>query len=224
LIGWGYSGRKAAEPYFDPDLWARQISCVVDHVAPKGPVGVLGHSLGGFVALLAAARDRRIDHALANGAMGVHYPSNDVMEAGWKYPDNIEASRALYERILTVQSQATRQRLIEDRMEMMTAPGYREYFTRMFSGTAQQYIDQAVLTAADLSNIHACVLLIYGKDDTAVPFFTAGLGLAEAIAHADILRIAGSGHATMIDAPQKLCKIARAFFPKTESEKGDTNS
>jgi 2-hydroxymuconate-semialdehyde hydrolase len=212
LIGWGYSGRKYAEPYFDPDLWARQIGLVIDHVAPKGPVGLLGHSLGGYVALLTAARDSRVERVLANGSMGVSFPLNDVIEASWEYPASLEAAKHLYERILTVAPLEVRQQLITERLDLMAAPGYREYYSRLFAGPKQRYIDAAVLTKQELAQLTAKVLLVFGKEDNAVPYATAGIRLAGSIPQADLLCIAGSGHATMIEVPDKLCTIARWFF------------
>lgn len=212
LIGWGYSGRKDAEPYFDPDIWARQIALVIDYVAPQGPVGLLGHSLGGYVALLTAARDNRVDRVLANGSMGVSFPLNDVIDASWKYPTSLEAAKHLYERILTVTPREVRQQLIRERLDLMAAPGYREYYSRMFAGPKQRYIDAAVLTKKELAGLTAKVLLVFGKDDNAVPYATAGVRLAGSIPQADLLCIAGSGHATMIEVPDKLCTIARSFF------------
>jgi 2-hydroxymuconate-semialdehyde hydrolase len=51
LIGYGLSGRKKKEPYFDVRMWHRQGEFVLDYLAKTGPVGVIGHSLGGYLAL-----------------------------------------------------------------------------------------------------------------------------------------------------------------------------
>ena len=43
LIGFGASGRKAQEPYFDLPLWRRQAQAVLA-LLPGDEVGVIGHS------------------------------------------------------------------------------------------------------------------------------------------------------------------------------------
>ena len=39
MIGFGLSGRKPEEPYFDLDMWTRQGQYVLDQHAPDGEVG-----------------------------------------------------------------------------------------------------------------------------------------------------------------------------------------
>ena len=50
LIGFGGSDRKTSTPYFDVDLWVRQAEAMLK-LMPPGPVGVIGHSMGGALAL-----------------------------------------------------------------------------------------------------------------------------------------------------------------------------
>jgi 2-hydroxymuconate-semialdehyde hydrolase len=137
----------------------------------------------------------------------------------WSFPENLETARALYTRILSGACEELKQRIVDDRIALMSAPGYREYFSRMFEGPKQRYLDMAVLTADEVTRIAAKVTLVYGKDDVAVPFGTVGLALADAIAHADLVRLARCGHATMIDAPHQLSALARSFFPVSHSSR-----
>ena len=212
LIGWGYSGRKTSQPFFDPTLWARQIRLLADRFAVDGEINVLGHSLGGYVALLAAAQDTRIRKVLTTGAMGASYSSNEAMEKSWNFPADLDAAKDLYDHILVALPDQVREDIVGDRISLMARDGYKDYFSNIFPGSPQKYIDQAVLSADEASRIRAEVLLVYGADDIAVPYATAGARLADALPEAHLLRLAGCGHAVMLDAPAKLAMIAKAFF------------
>lgn len=56
MIGFGLSGRKPKEPYFDLDMWTRQGEFMLKRLSPRGPVGIIGHSLGGYLTLRIASR------------------------------------------------------------------------------------------------------------------------------------------------------------------------
>ena len=60
LIGFGESGRKSEEPYFDIALWRRQAQFMLDRLG-DGPVGIIGHSLSASLALGLAAANERVD-------------------------------------------------------------------------------------------------------------------------------------------------------------------
>jgi len=73
LIGFGRSGVKRREPFFDTGMWSRQAQMALDRLAPKGSIGVIGHSLSGYLALRLAANNPRVDKIPATGAMGARF-------------------------------------------------------------------------------------------------------------------------------------------------------
>ena len=73
LIGFGQSGQKERQPYFDVDLWTRQGEALLNRVAKRGKVGIIGHSLSGYLALRIAAGNPRVDKVLVTGSLGAKY-------------------------------------------------------------------------------------------------------------------------------------------------------
>lgn len=69
LIGFGQSGRKTNEPYFDLELWLEQCRQIINLI-PGQRIGVLGHSLSGALALKLASREKRISAVLTTGTLG----------------------------------------------------------------------------------------------------------------------------------------------------------
>ena len=121
LIGFGRSGVKSREPYFDVDMWSRQAQMALDRLAPKGPVGVIGHSLSGYLALRLAANNERIDKVLATGAMGARYRKNDAIKFAWTMPVNEDGLRELY-RIVSTSPPAATEPFVVDRFNLINTP------------------------------------------------------------------------------------------------------
>ena len=211
LIGFGRSGVKAHEPYYDLDMWSRQARMALDRLAPRGPVGVIGHSLSGYLVLRLAANNKRIDKVLATGAMGARFKKNDAITFAWTMPDSEQGLRELYKIVSTSPPQATEQ-FVADRFKLINTPGYRDYFTRMFKGDAQRYMNQATLTKSELARITQQVVLLYGAQDRPVPFTQAAVPLANAIPQADLIRLANCGHAPSLDQPEKFLSVVRSLF------------
>ena len=78
LIGFGKSDQKARMPYFDLNLWMKEAQFLLDRLSKRGPVGVIGHSLSGYLALRLAARNKRIDKVLVTGSLGAKYKAQFV--------------------------------------------------------------------------------------------------------------------------------------------------
>ncbi len=85
LIGFGQSGRKSAEPYFDVDMWVRQGEKMIELIG-GGPVGVIGHSLSGALALKLAARNGNVAGVLTTGTMGAAFKVEGTTR-GWTFPE-----------------------------------------------------------------------------------------------------------------------------------------
>ena len=211
LIGFGLSGRKAKEPYFDIGMWSRQAQFVLDRLAPKGPVGLIGHSLGGYLVLRLAANNPRVDKVLAQGSLGARFKPNTAIDLSWTLPKSAADFRKLYEHI-TMDASVMSDAFVKSRLEVIRRDGYDVYFSKMFKGDNQRYLDKTVLSQAELKRLKCQVTLIHGAQDRAVPFKQAAVPLADAIAQADLIRIAECGHGPSLDHPKKFLDAARTLF------------
>lgn len=209
LVGYGFSGLKRREPFFDTDMWVRQAKRVLNRLSKSGPVGIIGHSLGGYLALRLGAEVLRVDRILAQGSLGAKTRLNKAVDAAWTYPKSKAAFRKLF-RYLTLDAT---DEFVKLRLAVLNRDGYGEYFSKMFKGNKQRYLDEAVLTAKEQKRLERCkILLLHGAQDDSVPFEETTLSLGALLPHADILRLANCGHPCSFDQPEKFVKAATAFF------------
>jgi 2-hydroxymuconate-semialdehyde hydrolase len=211
LVGYGLSGRKQEEPYFDMNYWAQQVQFVLNHFSPRGPIGLIGHSLGGAIAIRGALLEPRVDKLLLQGSLGAHIKLNTAIDVSWDVPKDEAAFRHFYKTVIRVKGELSDD-FIRDRLAIVRKDGYDRYFAKMYAGDKQKYLDQAELPKERLAALGCEVLMIHGEADTCVPFEEGALPLAEAIPHADLIRLAHCGHPCSFDAPEKFLKFAKAFF------------
>jgi 2-hydroxymuconate-semialdehyde hydrolase len=212
LIGYGLSGRKRREPYFDTDMWVRQGKHLLDRIAKREPVGIIGHSLGGYLALRLGAEVERVDKVLAQGALGAKTQLNRAIDIAWTFPKNEAAFRKLY-RYVTLDPSGLTEEFVQQRLAVLNRDGYGEYFSKMFKGKKQRYLDEAILTRIQQKKLARCkIVLLHGAQDVSVPFGETTLALGKMLPHADLVRLANCGHPCSFDQPEKFMKVARALF------------
>jgi len=208
LIGFGKSGRKKTEPFFDFDLWVRQARFHLDFF-PNG-ANVLGHSLSGAIALRTAAATDSVLKVMTTGSIGAQVVANQELGTVWSFPntreDLVKAGKTLvYNEALIDEN------YISGRAKILYVGNYKEYFESMFAGDKQKYLDAAVLSPEELASIKCDVLMLHGVNDTPTPIESSYL-LAKQIGHADVLAVARCGHSVALEHPEKLVRIASAFF------------
>lgn len=209
LIGFGLSGRKKQEPFFDPDLWLYQALQMLDRFQADS-VGILGHSLSGALALKAAGLDSRIKKVLTTGTMGAAFTVNAATELVWTFPEGRQAIRRVGEAIVYDKSLIT-DTYIKGRVAVLSAPGYEDYFSRMFAGDKQRYADAVLLSDEELARVRCDVALIHGRDDVAFPS-SVSQAIAGKLLQADVHLLAHCSHSPALEHPEKLISIARSFF------------
>ena len=193
LIGFGESARKAAPPYFDVDLWLRQGLAMIEALAPDGPIGLAGHSLGGALVLKIAARNARVAAVLASSAIGTKFRVNDALNAFWDWPADRDALRAALTNMAFDQSALTDE-MIDGRWKVLNQPGYAEYFAELFGGDRQRYLDAAIVTPEEAAGINARVTLIHGRDDKPCPAEKTALVMSGLLPKADVVLLGQCGH------------------------------
>ena len=211
LIGYGQSGQKKREPYFDIALWIKQAHFLLDKLAPRGPVGIIGHSLSGFLALKLAARNPRINKIIVTGSLGVKYRIPSSLVQGWTFPRSESAFKKFYSEVVADSSLITPE-FVKNRMAILNSGNYAPYFTRMFKGDKQRYLDQCVLSDAEFKRIKCEVLMIHGALDTMVPFDKVALPIAKKLPRADLIRLTNCGHGPAMDRPKTFLDLAQHFF------------
>jgi 2-hydroxymuconate-semialdehyde hydrolase len=209
LVGFGESGRKKAEPYFDMALWGRQARHLVSRL-PGGPVGVIGHSLSGALALKLAAAEKRVAGVITTGTMGVSFPGVPGAR-GWTYPEDREKLRLSAEGTVFTKSLIDEAEL-DQRTRILTAPGYREYFSSMFARERQHYIDASAVTEDELSRVQCPVLLMHGAQDQSFPAERTSLVLVKSLPNADAVVLGRCGHSVALEYPEKFLVAASEFF------------
>lgn len=210
LIGFGLSDRKPSAPFFDYPMWVRQAEAMLERVDGLGPVGVIGHSLSGSIALTLASRRSRVGAVMTTGTMGAPFEPNAATHRTWTCPTNREDLRAALQGLVfdrTVIDDA----YLAAREPVLFAPGYAEYFNAMFEGDQRRYIEAAVLSRETLQRVACPVLMLHGRND--VPFPPSSTSqIAEALLQADVLLLARCSHSVAFEHPAKFMAAAVPFF------------
>ena len=210
LVGFGLSGRKPAAPYFDYPLWVRQAEAMLDRIDGDAPVGLVGHSLSGSIALTLASRRPRVGAVMTTGTMGAPFEPNAATHRTWTCPTNREDLRTALQGLVFDRA------LVDDaylaaREPVLFAPGYADYFNAMFGGDQRRYIEAAVLSRETLQRVSCPVLMLHGRNDIAFPP-SSTLHVAEALAQADVLLLSRCSHSVAFEHPGKFMAQAISFF------------
>lgn len=215
LIGYGLSGRKTTEPYFDMAMWGRQLSHLIKMVdSPR--VGLIGHSLSGALVLKAAASHPEVAAVVTTGTMGVA-TARRTASRGWVFPESKEQLLA------QVQNTVFDKALIDDaeierRMQVLNAPGYREYFTKMYDGQQEAFIGASAVTEAELQAIKCPVVFMHGANDRSFSAEATSLHLSKSIPQSDVLILGQCAHSVALEYPQKFLDVAIPFFKRSLAE------
>lgn len=210
LIGFGASGRKAAEPFFDLALWRCQARAVLA-LLPAGKAGVIGHSLSASLALGLAMEEPRVTKVMTTGAMGAPARANADTEICWRFPESRDELRQAALTLVHDPSVIT-DAFIDARMAILHDGDYGPYFRSMFAGDKQRFIDAAVLPAERLAALACDVMMVHGRDDRPFPCEENTRVLARAIPRADSFVIARCGHSPALEHPDKFLAAARMLF------------
>lgn len=207
LVGFGLSGGRPVKPYFDMEMWLRQAQFLMGRA--KGPIGVIGHSISGAIALKLAAREPRVSKVLTTGTMGTSFPCKPGTRL-WRYPESREILRQGTEVTVFTKSLIDEAE-IDYRWRILTKPGYREYYESMFEGDKQHFIDISAVSADELGRIKASVLMMHGRQDASFPPEHTCMVLARSLP-ADVWLINNCAHSVALEYPEKFLAGANLLF------------
>jgi 2-hydroxymuconate-semialdehyde hydrolase len=213
LIGFGGSERNRNKPYFDVELWVRQAEEMVA-LMPPGPVGVIGHSMGGAMALKLAARNPRIVKAMTSCTVGAPYPINDALNGFWSAPADRSALRQAMSRMVHA-AESVSDDMIEDRWKLLTQEGYPDYCRALFVEPRQRLLDSAVLSDDEIGRISAQVVMLHGRNDQPCPPEQTTLVLSRKLPRADVHLLARCGHNLPRERYPAFIDVASACFGMT---------
>ena len=210
LIGFGQSGRRPEPPYFDVDFWLRQCKALIARM-PSERIGILGHSLSGALALKLAASEPRVAAVMTTGSMGAAFTVNDGTRRCWTFPRDRAALVATAETLIHDRRHIT-DAYIDNRVKTLFGDTeYQRYFTAMFAGDPQRFVTEAVVTEAELAQIHCPLMMMHGREDIAFPP-AISLELAARLPQADIALLAQCSHSIALEFPEKLLAAAALLF------------
>jgi 2-hydroxymuconate-semialdehyde hydrolase len=213
LIGFGGSERNRNKPYFDVELWVRQADDMLA-LMPAGPAGIIGHSMGGAMALKLAARNGRIVKAMTSCTVGAPYPINAALNGFWSAPADRTALRQAMSRMVYAAESVT-DAMIEDRWKLLTQEGYPDYCRELFAEPRQRLLDSAVLSDDEIGRISAQVVMLHGRDDQPCPPEQTTLVLSRKLPRADVHLLGACGHNLPRERSAAFIEIASAFFGKS---------
>lgn len=211
LIGFGLSDRKRTGPYFDIALWLRQCRALLDAM-PGSSLGVIGHSLSGALALKLAGLEPRVSGVLTTACMGASFKLNPAVEMVWTFPRDREELRRTAELLIHDKTLIDTAYLDARTAVLHKDASYGPYFTAMFSGDKQTYVDQTVLSASDLAAVRCRVSMLHGRDDVGFPP-AISLDIAARLPQADVLLLGQCSHSIAMEQTEKFLAAAKAIFP-----------
>jgi 2-hydroxymuconate-semialdehyde hydrolase len=192
LIGFGGSDRNKSRPFFDVDLWVRQAQALIG-MMPAGPIGIIGHSMGGAIALKVAARNDRVVKVMTSCSVGTAYPITSALDDFWSMPADRASLRRTMGRMVH-SGDALTDEMIDDRWKLLTHEGYPEYFGELFAEPRQRFIDSAALGDDEIARIKAQVIMLHGRDDQPCPPDLTTMVLARKLPRADVHLLGRCGH------------------------------
>ena len=210
LIGFGRSARKPAPPYFDYDLWLRQARAMLGRIEGQR-VGLIGHSLSAAIALELAAAEPRVTQVMTTGAMGARFPLNEHTARIWSFPRDRAELRAAAETLIH-DTRLIDETYLANRESVLFAGDYADYFTAMFAGDRQAFIDAAVVPEDRLRTIRCDATLLHGRDDRAFPAAVT-MALAEHLPQASVQLIGNCSHSVAMEHPRVFLAAADILFP-----------
>ena len=234
--GYGRTELPATDNYWFPDYLA-DLDFLLDRYAPDGPVDLVGHSMGGNIAMLyAGARPQRI-RSLVN-LEGFGMPATQPAQAPGRYAKWMEQLKAYHRGELDLKSydslegvarrlMKTNRRLGQDKAEWLAGHWAQQQADGRWHilGHAAHKIVNANLFRVDevleiYRAIQAPVLAVEAGDDSLGQWWQGRFTLAEyherlkAVSDLRIARIEDAGHMLHHDQPEQLARLIEEFLPQ----------
>ncbi len=227
LRGFGLTQRPAADCYWFPDYLA-DVEALLDELVPAGPIDLLGHSMGGNVAMLfAGVRPERVRKLVSLESFGL--PPSAPTEAPGRlrtWLDELKAGARMrdYDSLEAVAARLmqTNPRLAADRAAWLaafwSAPNAQGRFEIQGDPAHRHtnpYLYRTDETVAVWAEIKAPVLLVGAEGDTRWTRYRKDPQVADRLSAIADLRVVGvpdAGHMVHHDQPARIAALIEEFI------------
>ena len=232
--GYGLTESPPADNYWFPDYLA-DLDFLLDHYSPSAPVNLVGHSMGGNIAMLyAGSRPRRI-HRLVN-LEGFGMATTHASQAPTRYAKWMDELKALHRGDMALKGydsadgvarrlMKTNQRLDQDKADWLARHWARQDADGQWRilGDAAHKITNASLFRVDetlelYKSISAPTLFIEASDNSLDQWWKGKYTLAEfherlaSVPDVEQAKVANASHMLHHDQPEKLADLIQKFL------------
>jgi pimeloyl-ACP methyl ester carboxylesterase len=234
--GYGLTEVPDMDNYWFPDYLA-DLDFLLDHYAGEQPVDLVGHSMGGNIAMLyAGARPQRL-RTLVN-LEGFGMPATRAAQAPTRYAKWIGELKAYHRGELELKAydslegvarrlMKTNRRLRQDQADWLAPHWARQDADgrwRILGHAAHKIVNASLFRVDEVLEIYraitAPVLAVEASDDSLAQWWQGKYTLAEyherlqSIGNARIARIDDAGHMLHHDQPQALARLVEDFLER----------
>jgi pimeloyl-ACP methyl ester carboxylesterase len=234
--GYGLTELPGTDNYWFPDYLA-DLDFLLDHYAPGTPVDLVGHSMGGNIAMLYSGAQPERVRALVN-LEGFGMPASKPGQAPGRYAKWIEQLKAYHRGDLNLKSydsvesvagrlMKTNKRLTQDKAQWLAqywAKPDADGRWRILGDAAHKIINASLFRVDEVLEIYrairAPVLAVDASDDSLGRWWQGRFTLAEyherlkAVPDLRLGRIEDAGHMLHHDQPQQLAHLIEEFLPR----------
>lgn len=210
-VGFGYT-ELPAENSYSLEGWTNHL---LQFMQAKGiqKAHLVGNSMGAAVALaVAVTHPELVDKLVLMGAMGVHFPITEGLDAVWGYTPGVANMKKLID-IFAYDRKLVTDALAEQRYQSSIRPGMQEAFSNMFPAPRQHGVDALAAYESRIHEIQAPVLLFHGREDRVIPLETS-LNLFRTLDNAQLHVISHCGHWTQTEYANTFNRLVRDFLTK----------
>ena len=232
--GFGQSSSGGVDSFWFPDYLA-DLDCLLDHYAPGAPVNLVGHSMGGNVAMVyAGVRPERIRRLINLEGFGM--PATQPDEAPGRFAKWMDQVKALHQGTLTPRgydsAAGVAQRLMKnnprlglDKANWLATHWAREDADgqwRILGEPAHKIINAQLYRLDEVLEIYrrisTPVLMVEAVDDSMAALWKDKFTLAQhrerlsVVPQVEIARIEDAGHMLHHDQPKVLAALIERFL------------
>lgn len=232
--GYGLTELPQMDNYWFPDYLA-DLDFLLDHYAGGQPVDLVGHSMGGNIAMLySGARPERIRKLVNLEGFGM--PASKPAQAPGRYAKWMDELKAYHRGELELKPYAgldgvagrlrkTNRRLPQDKADWLAPHWARQEADgqwRVLGHAAHKIINASLFRVDEVLEVYrairAPVLAVEASDDSLGLWWKGRYTLAEyherlkAVSDVRVGRIADAGHMLHHDQPEQLARLIEAFL------------